>query len=219
MPAGLAHMPLRPSLPAEAQAAAALLRNGATGGETARHLAIEAQPVSHTIPARLQAGKPRTVEVRVARSSLVAFAQAVAPGGASVDTTVVRAISVRLRPGKSAIAIDASTPETLWEVARPGSRLTGETAVWRFVITPSKPGASELALLSIARVVSAEGIFVETSLPDQVIRVKVWRNWVEAGRRLAILLAVGVASVGIAEGLRLVFGLELLGLLGSLIGL
>lgn len=138
---------------------------------------------------------------------------------ARVETAAARAISVRLRPQKNAFLVDAQSPETQWDFVRPGGMLAGEVAVWRFVVTPRRPGRGEITLQVVGRVVGADGIHMETALPDQVIEVRASRDIVGTIRRAGAFVLVAAASIITYEALRQVLRLDLLAAVKKLIGL
>jgi hypothetical protein len=166
----------------------------------------------------MRAARPRSVEVRVARSALIGTA---AEGAADtrVEAVAARAISVRLRPQKNAFQVEAQSPETQWDFVRPGGMLAGEVAVGRFVLTPRRPGRGEVTLQVIARVVGADGIHMETALPDQVIEIRSSRDVVGTIRRAGMFMLAGAGSIVAYELIRQVLRVDLLAAIKKLIGL
>lgn len=106
-----------------------------------------------------------------------------------------RAVSVRLRSAKGAPVIVAISPETQWDKPTAPGRLAGEVAVWRFLVTPSKAGRSELTLQVTAHVMAADGHLAERTLPEQIIPIKVASNLSRSLRRAALFLLTGLASI------------------------
>lgn len=179
--------------------------------------ALDASQVTHTIPSRLKVGVPRTVEVRVVRSPLpsVSTTQPLSLRGEAVS---VRAVSVRLRPARNGFAVDAPSPETLWEKPSQSGRLAGEAAVWRFVVTPSRRGAGELSLQVTAHVVGADGIVAETALGEQLVPVRSMPNLAVIARRVAVAAGLVIATLVVAEAVDAWLGWSLLAVARRIIG-
>lgn len=136
--------------------------------------AIDAQHVSHSISGRMRQGRPEIVEVRIDRPALAGSGNRANPHVLRSEAVVARAIAVKLRPLSGSFAIDAISPETQWDQGTgPGSgRLASEAAVWRFSVLPLAAGRGALQLSVSARTIGADGVLVETQLPDQGFEVK-----------------------------------------------
>lgn len=175
------------------------------GSEGARIPALDAAQVTHTIPAHLRSGKAHPVEVRIARTPMAAVRPGAAPAILRPELVAARAISVRLRGGKSGFAIEATSPETQWDQASGTTgRLSSEAAVWRFVVTPQSTGRSDLQIIVTARTVGADGVMVDAALPDQSVPVRVGSNLARTAMTLAKVVGIGLAAivaVEIAEGI------------------
>jgi hypothetical protein len=181
-----------------------------------RASAIEAAHVSHSIPARITVGLPRTVEVRIARPALapIGQGQSQAPRGEAV---AVRAISVRLRPLRNGCIVDAPSPETLWDKPAASGRLAGDAAVWRFVITPQRSGRTELSLQVSTCVVGMDGVLAEGTMPEQQIVVRALPNFARIARRGGITLGLVIGAIVMAEGIEMAFRVNVLSLLKKLV--
>jgi hypothetical protein len=184
-----------------------------------RSPAIEAGQLSHTIPSRLALGAPHIIEVHVKRSPLSGGGSNSRPLAQRSDMVTARAISVRLRPAKGSFAIDQPSPETQWDKAVDGARLAGEGAVWRFSIQPTRLGRGALLLAVTARTVAADGTILETALPDQIIEVRIGRDWRQSLTRWAAMAAAGIALVLVEEAAEEVFKFDLLTWLMALLRL
>jgi hypothetical protein len=138
---------------------------------------------------------------------------------ARMDAIAARAITVRLRPLKGAFLVDAPSPETHWDLVRPGGLLTGEDAVWRFVVTPQRVGRGAVSLQVVARLIGADGIHVETALPEQIINVRSGRNLIVGLRRAGLYLLIGAVSIAGFEVAQKLLRFDLLSGVRKLIGL
>ena len=186
----------------------------------AKALAIEASQVSHSIAKSLRLGKPAAVEVRIARSAIAAGGAAPRPMSLRAEFVAARAITVRLKGGKAAFAIDAGSPETQWDQSNgPPARLAGETAVWRFTVTPLKPGRVDLHLMASARTVGADGVIADTVLPDEVVTVRVARDIGKPLRRLVLIAGIAAGSIAVEKLAEGIFKFDLFGIIGGLAGL
>ena len=180
------------------------------GPPSARTPAIELSQLSHSIPARLIVGRPRTVEVQVKRQPLGSAGSASRPAPQRGDVVTARAITVRVRPAKGRFVIDQPSTETQWDKASDGSRLAGEAAVWRFTIQPLAKGEGELLLTVAARTIAADGMILESALPDQVIPVRTGRDWAATFRRAGLLALVSVGSIVLEAMLEAVLKFDVL---------
>ena len=189
--------------------------------ETGRAPAIEAAQVSHNIGKSQRLGKPAAIEIRVARAA-IAGAGGAGPQPASLraELVAVRAITVRLRGGKAAFHIDAGSPETQWDQATgPSGRLAGETAVWRFTLTPLKPGRSDLHLVATARTIGADGVIADTVLPEEIVSVRVGRDIGKPLRRLALAIGIAAGSIAVEKLAEGIFKFDLFAIVSRLVGL
>ena len=165
-------------------------------GEALRAPAIEAGQVSYVLPKRLRRGKAATIEVRVARAPLAGTGSGPMPSSLRPEFIAARAITVRLRGAKGAFAIEPGSPETLWDQPSGATgRAVGDAAVWRFTVTPLAGRRRDLTLMAAARTVGADGMIADTVLPDQVLPVKVARDFLRPLRRLLAGLAIALASI------------------------
>ena len=162
---------------------------------------LDGRHVSHTVPRILTAGRPTTVEVRIVRPPIAGGPAGNLPVSLRPEHVAIRAISVRLRPAKPGTGVEGLSPETQWDQGGgPAGRLGGETAVWRFSVTPRSIGKADLQLVVSARTVGADGVLADTALPDQVLEVTVRRDWAAFARRAGVLLAIALVSI-VAEEL------------------
>lgn len=100
-----------------------------------------------------------------------------------------------------------------------GGRLSGDTAVWRFLVTPMVPGTGELSLHVAAHVMSAEGILAETVLPEQIVPVRIGKQLSRTLRRYGRLLLVALGGAIIVEIVRAAHNFGVLATLTRLIGM
>jgi hypothetical protein len=172
----------------------------------------------------MKAGQPFLVEVRIARPPLPGShaGAAARPTSLRSETVVARAISVRLRAAKGLFSIDSLSPETQWDQAATASasgRLASDAAVWRFSIVPNESGSNQMLLTVSARTIGADAVIVETTLPDQIIPVRVRMNWLPVVQQTALLILIAFGSIAALEALRTVFKLDLPRFLRNLMGL
>ncbi|MFM9941107.1 MAG: Clp protease N-terminal domain-containing protein [Hyphomicrobiaceae bacterium] len=210
---------LQPSLPqaTPSQAPPSPPESFAPGPPQPRSPAIELSQLSHSVPARLTVGRARTVEVQINRQPLGSTGGASRPAPQREDIVTARAISVRLRPAKGRFLIDQPSTETQWDKASDGSRLAGEAAVWRFTLHPLAEGAGELLLTASARTIAANGMILETTLPDQVIAVRVGRDWSRMMRVVGTLALVALGSVALKEIFASLFHVDLATVLKAIV--
>ena len=127
------------------------------------------------IPRSMRVGVPVTVEVRLVRNEPLAAAGPLAS----------RALTVRLTAPGSGFVVTTDAPETSWiEAASSGQSQT--IARWRWTVIPQLKGRRRLQLAVSTRWASPEGLSPDIPMPDQLIEVRVKRNW---GRAIG-----GVAS-------------------------
>jgi hypothetical protein len=169
------------------------------GPAASRQPAIEASQLSHNIPARLTAGQPHTIEVHLRRGPLNPPGSTSRPAPDRRDVVTARAISVRLRPARGRFSVDQPSLETQWDTAADAGRLAGEAAVWRFTVVPGAIGRGELALSVAARTIGADGMILETTLPDQVFEVRTRRDWSRTTVWIGTLLLLAGAGIVVAE--------------------
>jgi hypothetical protein len=150
-----------------------------------------------TLPRRMRVGRPETVEIRIGRSQIVGVGSGL-PGRGRAEQhpiLVTRVMSVRLRAPDGGLFVETASPETQW-IDNVLGVYGNEFASWRFVVTPSQPGARRLQLIVSARTVGANGLVAETALPDQVITVRVRANYARAiGRWFGWALAATIGGV------------------------
>lgn len=190
----------------------------ATGPAMPRTPAIEPAQLSHTIPSRLTVGRLRTVEVHIKRQPLNNGGGASRPNPQRGDIVTARAISVRLRPAKGRFLIDQPSTETQWDKAADGSRLLGEAAVWRFAVEPQTMGKGELLLTVSARTIGADGMIVETALPDAVIPVVAGRDWMQTLRTIGVIGGAVLGALVVKELIAGLTGIDPFKAIRSLLG-
>ncbi len=190
----------------------------AAGPAMPRSPAIEPTQLSHSIPSRLTVGRLRSVEVHIRRQPLNNGGSASRPNPERSDVVTARAISVRLRPAKGRFLIDQPSTETQWDKAADGSRLLGEAAVWRFTIEPQAMGRGELLLAVSARTVGADGVIVETALPDTVIPVVTSRDWMQTLRSIGIIGGAVLGGLVLKELITGITGIDPFKAIRSLLG-
>ncbi len=181
--------------------------------------AVDSSQVSHSIPRHMTIGKPLTIEVSVNRPPLNVPGGPSRPAPERRDVVTARAVSVRLRPAKGRFVIDQPSAETQWDKASEAGRLQTDAAVWRFVIVPQSQGASELVLMVAARTVAADGMIVETAVPDHIVPIRVRRDWRRTLHSVAMLTLIGIASLVIGQLIDDLPGFDLVKRLRALVGL
>ena len=193
--------------------------DGGLRGDPVRVIGLDADQVTHSIPARLRAGVTHSVEVRVGRSAMVDGPPGAPRAPGRGEMPFARAVSVRLRSAKGAPVIVPISPETQWDKATAAGRLAGEGAVWRFLVMPSKAGRSELTLQVAAHVMATDGHLAERTLPEQVIAIKVVSNVSRSLRRAALFLLTGLASIAAMKIAEEMLAFDIVDLLRRLVGL
>ncbi len=164
-------------------------------------------------------GKPLTIEVSINRPPLNAAGGPSRHAPERRTIVTARAVSVRLRPAKGRFVIDQPSAETQWDKTIDGGRLQTEAAIWRFVIVPQSQGTSDLVLMVAARTIAADGMIVETALPDQIVSVRVRRDWRRTVHTTAMLTLIGLASVVVGQIIDDLPGFDVIKRLRALIGL
>ena len=104
--------------------------------------------------------------------------------------------------------IDQPSLETQWDKAVDAPRHAGEAAVWRFTVQPVSLGRGELTLSVTARTVAADGMIMETALPDQVFEMRTRRNWSRSLVYTGTLALVAVAGIVVSHFADVLFGVE-----------
>ncbi|MBL8565192.1 MAG: hypothetical protein JNM89_05695 [Hyphomicrobiaceae bacterium] len=153
------------------------------------------------IPRVMRVAVASLVEVRVARADVKAVSDGMQGGGPAHrhEVKVTKAMSVRLRAPDGGFFIESSSPETQW--IDNAHMLSDDYASWRWTVTPKERGSRRLQLVISARTVASDGLAAETSLPDQIVEVRVKTNYAKAMVRTG-----GWAVAAIAGGLLAKFG-------------
>ncbi len=154
---------------------------------------IDLERLAEFIPERMLAKAGTTIEVRVPRSAVLATAVAI--GGmtaAREGSTLTRALAVRLRAPAGGYYIENSSSETQWLDAR-SSQHEAEELRWRWLVTPHGRGRKPLQLSMSMRTVAADGIIVDTALPDTQVSVRVADN-LRASARTWLVMAAAFAG-------------------------
>ena len=143
----------------------------------------------------MKAGKPSTVEVRLAKTELRALAESmrtVTDGdGHGMAPSSGASMSVKLRAPDGGFIVDSSSPETQWADSPPGS-VDHDFTRWRWTVTPLRSGHRGLLLSASVR--SSGAAAIDQPLPEQTVAVRVSRNY---GRLLLrILMWLIVAACG-----------------------
>jgi hypothetical protein len=156
---------------------------------------VEAGQLAENIPRTMRVGKTVRAEVRIAKASVKALTEGMDGGGQAWQQTVTltKAMSVRLRAPDGGFYIESASPETQWIESNLGYG-SDDFASWRFLITPKSRGWADLQIIVSARTIGADGGAAETALPDQLVEVKVRRNF---ARAMATLFSwIIVAGIG-----------------------
>ena len=218
-PPGPPHHPVRPPDMPPGAPPRSPGPDGGQRGDPVRAAALDANHVTHSIPARLRAGVTHSVEVRVGRSATMDGPPGAHRSHGRGEMPFARATSVRLRSARGAPVIVAISPETQWDKPTAAGRLAGEVAVWRFLVTPSKAGRSELTLQVMTHVMAADGHLAERALPEQIIPIKVGSNLLRGLRRAALFLLTGLASIAAVKIAEEMLAVDIADLLRRLVGL
>jgi hypothetical protein len=164
---------------------------------------IDPDRLADRIPDRMVAKVGTAVEVRIARSAI--RATAVAIGGKSAvsgDAVLARTLMVRLRAPAGGFHIEGASQETQWLDLR-AARAEPDELRWRWLVTPHARGRKPLQLSCTMRTVAADGVIVETMLPDAEVAVVVADNlraYSQASIVAAAAFGAGVALTLFATG-------------------
>ena len=149
----------------------------------------------------MRVGIPSTVEVRIAKAEVKAISDGLdAATTVRHDIQVTKAMSVRLRAPEGGFFIETSSPETQW-IENALGLMADDYARWRWTVTPKLAGRRKLQLVVSARTVGPDGLAAETSLPDQVIEIRVSTNYAKVATRVG-----GWALAAVCGGLLAQFG-------------
>lgn len=174
---------------------------------------IETADLIESFPLKLPMMATTTIEVRIPRSAVLATAS-----GSNVQPVqgrgpiVTRAVAVRLRAPAGGLSVENASPETQWFDSKSAQREDDDVR-WRWAVTPRTRGRLPLQLSVSIRTVAADGMIVETMLPEQQVTVRVSGNPRAAAKTLAkwaLAALIGgiltlLASVGVAGLLGRVF--------------
>jgi len=174
---------------------------------------IETTDLIEFIPVKLPLLAATTIEIRIPRSAVMATAAASSVQSAQGRGPIVtRAVAVRLRASTGGLSVENASPETQWFDSKSTQRDDDEVR-WRWSVTPRVRGRLPLQLSVSVRTVGADGMIVETALPEQQVSVRVSSNPRAAARTMAkwaLAALIGsvvtlLASVGVAGLLGRVF--------------
>lgn len=171
---------------------------GGPRGDFGRALLLDAKDVTHSIPTRLRVGIVRSVEVRIARPMMAEGGGGPRPAPRA-DGVLVRTMSVRLRSARDALTIVALSPETHWDKPGAAHRPGSDADVWRFLVTPSKSGSTDIVLAVTVLAMGVDGQLVERALPEQIIPVDVTPNIARRMRRVGQLLLTSLVSIALLK--------------------
>lgn len=157
------------------------------------------------VPRRMRVGISSPVEVRIAKAEVKAISEGLDMGVTAFrhDIQVTKAMSVRLRAPEGGFFIETASPETQW-IENALGLMADDFARWRWNVTPKLRGKRRLQLIISARTVGPDGLAAETSLPDQVIEIKVATNYATLFKRTA-----GWAIAAVLGGLLAKFGAQI----------
>jgi hypothetical protein len=185
-----------------APAAAAALRRIPASALPRQAAAPPPGRLIENLPRTIRVGKPRTIEVRIAKASVQALGADLQSGGTAYphDVIITKAISVRLRAPEGGFCIEIVSPETQW-IDGTLDPLTDNFASWRWTVTAQRRGRHRLQLVISARTVGADGLATETALQNQIVEVRVrtnyghvaarWGGWIAAAMVGGVLARFG----------------------------
>lgn len=165
-------------------------------GDERRHgrgAGIEIGQLIEKIPRAMRVAVPVVVEVRIAKADVKALADGMAGQGQAYrhEIVVTKAMSVRLRAPDGGFFIETTSPETQWLENKLGL-MADDYASWRWTVTPRTRGRHRLQLVIAARTVGRDGLTAESSLPEQVIDVRVKTNYGLSARRWGGWIAAAI---------------------------
>lgn len=158
---------------------------------------IDPERLVDKLPEKMRARAPTTVEVRIARSAVFATAAAL---GAAPEAALTRALSVRLKAPSGGFHVENASPETQWFDTRASQRDEDEVR-WRWIVTPHASGRKPLQLSLSMRTIAADGVMLESMLPEQAVIVRVTPQY-----RPAIRACGGWAVAALAGALLALLG-------------
>lgn len=165
---------------------------------------IDPRELGDNFPTKMRDRVPATVEVRIARSAVLATAAAMRAGAHdNSDTALTRAVTVRLKAPAGGLHVETAAPETQWFDTRGVQRPGDEEVRWRWIVTPHTTGARQLQVSVTIRMIAADGTIIETALPEHATTVKVGSNFRSGFRRMgrgALAVCAGVALGYLASG-------------------
>ncbi len=164
---------------------------------------IDPAALVERIPERMQAGRPMTVEIRIPRGAVMATALASSGRASSArDTVLTRALAVSLRAPEGGFVIENTARETQWFDTRSTQRDEDEVR-WRWLVTPQAKGNLPLQLAIAMRTVAADGMIVETALPEYQASVRIVANrraWMRTWVSWLIAALVGATAAASVPG-------------------
>jgi hypothetical protein len=171
---------------------------------------IEPADLIDAIPVKIPHLAATTIEIRIPRSAV--FATSAASNGLSAQgrgQILTRAVAIRLRAPAGGFSVENASPETQWFDSRSAQR-EDEEVRWRWVVTPRSRGRLPLQLSITMRTLAADGMIVDTTLPEQQATVRVSGN----ARAVARTMATWSLAALIGGVLTLLASVGLAGLLG-----
>lgn len=137
-----------------------------------------------------------SVDVRLTKAEFIALLDGLSDE--TVHGAEVGCLSVKLRAPDGRFMIEPVSPETQWADIEAGFG-TSDSVSWRWTVTPFKSGRHRLQLIVSARTPGANGPAVVTALPEQIIHVRVGRNFGRGFAKLAGWIVIAVVAGLVAK--------------------
>ena len=155
---------------------------------------VDPARVMERVPTRMRPRTPVTVEARMARSSVLGTLAAL---NAAAPDALTRAVTVRLKAPAGGFHVEPAAPETQWLDTRTAQREDDEVR-WRWVVTPHGRGKHPLQLSIAIRTITADGIMIESVLPEQQVGVRIARDYGPVLRTCGGWLAAAILGASLA---------------------
>ncbi|MEO0620017.1 MAG: Clp protease N-terminal domain-containing protein [Pseudomonadota bacterium] len=155
---------------------------------------LEDNILTEIIPSKVRLGVTERVEIRVMNADIDELTgqfegRDLAISGASL---VSRSLSLRLRSPSGSFTIEPRSPEVQWFEPN-AAPADDDSTSWRWQITATKSGVGRLQLFATARIVTRDGVVLQTALPEQMVEVRIVRG---VGAVMQRLFALGLFFAG-----------------------
>jgi len=156
--------------------------------------------IQETIPRRMRTMAPKSVEVTVGRINFaeISVSEEESWRMERRQAFITEAMSVQLKAPDGGFLIENKTPETQWIDHRLGL-IREDLTSWQWTITPTRAGRFRLQIIVSARTINEHGAVAESSLPERIVKVRVWPNFIVFLRQFAGLAAAAALGGALAR--------------------